>query len=79
MSEILSNMYIGLHVSIRYACQTVMKLEFSGHISEKNTEISNSMKIRPVGPETFHAKGQTDRETELEKDRYNEANSLFSQ
>jgi hypothetical protein len=41
-----------------------MKPEFSGHFRE-NTQISNVMKIRPVG-----ADGQSD---------YEEANSRFSQ
>jgi len=36
-----------------------MKLEFSQNFS-KNTQISNFMKIRPVGAELFHADGQTD-------------------
>jgi len=29
----------------------------------KNTEISNFMKIRPVGARLFHADGRTDRQT----------------
>jgi hypothetical protein len=37
----------------------------------KNTQISNFMKIRPVGAELFHAGGQTDRRDEV--------NSRFSQ
>jgi hypothetical protein len=36
-----------------------MKLEFSRQSFEK-TQISNFMKIRPVGAELFHADGQTD-------------------
>jgi len=37
-----------------------MKLEFSLQIFEKkNPQISNFMKIRPVGAELFHADGQT--------------------
>jgi hypothetical protein len=47
--------------STRYTCQILMKLEFSRQIS-KNTQISNSMKIRPVGTELFHAGRQTDRQ-----------------
>jgi hypothetical protein len=35
----------------------------------KNNQISNFMKIRPVGAEFFHANGQTD--------RHDEANSRF--
>ena len=37
----------------------------------KNVEISNFMNIRPVGAELFHVDGRTD--------RYDEANSSFSQ
>ena len=43
-----------------------MKLEFSQQISEKRiTEISNFMKIRPVGAELFHYDGE--RETYMTK------------
>jgi len=35
-----------------------MKLEFSRQIFE-NTQISNVIKIRPVGAELFHTDGQT--------------------
>ena len=35
------------------------KLELSRKIFEKNTQISNLMKIRPVGASLFHADGQT--------------------
>ena len=39
-----------------------MKLEFSRQISNKSSEaqISNSIKIRPVGAELFHVDGRTD-------------------
>jgi hypothetical protein len=40
---------------------------------QKNTQISNFMKIRPVAAELFHADGRTDRQA----DRY-EPNSHFS-
>jgi hypothetical protein len=43
-----------------------MKLEFSNRIS-KNTEISNSMKIRLVETELFHADRRTDRGTDMTK------------
>jgi len=33
--EILSQMYIGIHVKYQPSCQTLMKLEFSEQISEK--------------------------------------------
>jgi hypothetical protein len=48
-----------------------MKLEFSLMISEKNTSISNFMKIRPVGAELLIA---NDRRTDI----IDEANSRFS-
>jgi len=37
--------------------------------------MSNFLKIRALGQELFHAEGQTDRQA----DRYDEANSRFSQ
>jgi len=40
-----------------------MKLEYSDRIS-KNTQISNFMKIRPVGAELFNTEGRTDGETD---------------
>jgi len=45
-----------------------MKLNFQDSFS-KNTQISNFMKIRPVGAELFHADRWTD--------RHGEANSCF--
>jgi hypothetical protein len=36
-----------------------MKIEFSGHF-KKNTQISNFMKIRPMGAEFFRADRRTD-------------------
>jgi hypothetical protein len=36
-----------------------MKLEFSGQSFEKNSKISNMIKIRSVGVELFHAERQT--------------------
>jgi len=37
-----------------------MKLDFSQQIFGKNPQISNFMKIRPVGAELFRADGRTD-------------------
>ena len=49
-----------------------MKLEFSRRIFEKKySKFKNFMKILPVGTEMFHA--------ERGMDRYDEANSRFSQ
>jgi len=39
-------------LSDRYACQILMKLEFFDRFS-KDTQISDFMKIRPVGAELF--------------------------
>ena len=48
-----------------------MKLEFSRQIFEKNIQISNFMKIRPVAAEFFHTGGRTE--------GHDEASSRFSQ
>jgi hypothetical protein len=40
-----------------------MKPEFLDGLS-KNTQISNLMKILPVEPELFHAKGQTGKQAD---------------
>ena len=51
-----------------------MKLEFSRQILEKNSQISNFMKIiRPRGAELFREDGRT------EAQKNNEANSRVSQ
>jgi hypothetical protein len=42
-----------------------MKFEFSRQIFEKNTQLSNFMKIRPVGVELFHADARTDGHTDM--------------
>jgi hypothetical protein len=41
-----------------------MKLQFPQHILEKNTQISNLIKIRLEGAELFYADGWTDRHDE---------------
>jgi hypothetical protein len=63
-------MYVGLYVKYRYCCRILNKLEFSRQFSI-NPQISNFMKIRPVGAELFHAHGRTD--------RHDDDNSRFSQ
>ena len=52
-----------------YYQHPLMELEFSRQIFFKITQVSNSIKIRPVGVD-----GRTDRQT----DRHGQANSLFS-
>ena len=42
-------------------------------IFSKNNQMSNLMKIRPVGADLFHADGRTDRQTDIR----DEANSRF--
>jgi len=49
-------MYIGFH-----SCLILVKLEFSRQLFE-NTQISNFMKMRPVGAE-FHAERRTGGQT----------------
>jgi hypothetical protein len=45
--------------SILYSGPILLKLEYSGQISE-NPKISNFMKIHQVGAQLFHAGGRTD-------------------
>ena len=54
---------------LHWSCQILIKPEFSRQIFGKNAQISNFMKIRPVGAELFHVDGQTD--------RHDEANNRF--
>ena len=51
-------MCIGLHLSARYSCQILMKVEFSKQIL---------LKIRPVGAELFQADGLAERQTDMTK------------
>ena len=53
-------MHIGLHVQNPLYFGILMNLEFSRQIFEKNTQISNFMKIRSVGAKMFHADGRND-------------------
>jgi len=52
----------------------IKKLNFLNRFSQ-NTQISNLMKIHPVGTELFHA----DRRTDGETDGRDESNGSFSQ
>ena len=53
--------------STRYSCRTLTKIEFSRQVFEKENQISNFIKIRPVGVELFDTDG------------HDKANSRFSQ
>jgi hypothetical protein len=55
-------MYTDLRVKYPLFCRALVKHEFSQR-SSKNTQISNFMKIHPVGAESFHAEGRTDGQT----------------
>jgi hypothetical protein len=52
--------------STRYSCRTLMKVEFSVNFS-KNSQISNFMKISPVGAELFHTDRRTNGRTGMWK------------
>jgi hypothetical protein len=67
--------------SIRHSCHILIKLEFSGQIFEKYSNIKfhetpfSGSRDFPCG----QAGGRTDGETGLKTDRYDEANIGFSQ
>jgi hypothetical protein len=48
-------------IKIRYSCQILIKLGLSRQIFEKSIEISNFIKIHPVGADSFYADGQKGR------------------
>jgi len=52
-------MYIGLHVKYSLFLSDFIELAFPDRFS-KHTQISDFMKIRPLGAELFHEDGQTD-------------------
>ena len=47
-------------LSTRYSCQILIKVGFFYGFSEKKLEVSNVMKIRPVGAQLFRADSRTD-------------------
>jgi hypothetical protein len=49
----------------RDSCRILMKIDISRQIFQKS-QISNFMKISPVGAE-FHSAGRTDRQTDMTK------------
>jgi hypothetical protein len=67
-------MYIGLHVKYQF-CLLDFNETWNFTTDFRKTQMSNFMKIRPVGAELLHADGQIDRR----RDRHVEANSRFSQ
>jgi hypothetical protein len=62
----------------RYSCRILITLKFSRQILGK-IQISNFVKIRPVGAELFHADRQKDGRIDRQRDGHDEANSRFSQ
>ena len=50
-------------LTIRYSCQILIELEFSGQSFEKASNMK-FQKIRPLGAELFDADGRTDRHTD---------------
>jgi len=75
-------MYIGLQVKYPLFLSDSNETRISSTYFRKILIYQNYMKIRPVGPEMFHAEGERDgqweRETDRQKDRNNEVNSRFS-
>jgi len=63
-SEILSQMYVYIHIKYRYACQMLKKLDFFRQVFNSRQTL-NFNRIRSVGAELFHT------------DRHDEANSRY--
>ena len=60
LREILSKLYIGLHVKFPVFLSDFNETSIFFDRFSKNTQISNFMKIRTAGAQLFHADGQTD-------------------
>jgi hypothetical protein len=75
LSEIQRKIYIGLQVKYRLFLSDFNETQNFIDRFWKNTPISNFMKIRPVGAESFLADGRTDGRA----DRHDEANGRLSQ
>jgi len=69
--DVIKKMYFGLHVKYPIFLSCFNETWFFSSDFLENLQISNFMKIRPVGAEYFHASGRTD--------RHDEANSRFSE
>jgi len=68
-------MYSRLHVNHSLLLSDFNETSIFSTTFRKNTQISNCMKIRPVGGELYHA----DRRTNGQEGRHDEADSGFSQ
>jgi hypothetical protein len=66
-NKIRSKIYIGLHVNYSLFWSDFNKTWISQWYFRKNTEISNFMKIRPVGAELFHANLRLEGQTNMAK------------
>ena len=67
MREIWPKMNIGLHVKYPLFLWDFIRNSNFPDTFSKNIQILNFIKIRPVGPEMFHAGGWTDRRTDMTK------------
>ena len=61
MSDILSKMYVGLHVQYPLWLSDFNETSIFSTVYRKNSQISNFKKIRPVGAELFCVDIRTDR------------------
>ena len=79
-SDILSQMYIGLHVKYPLFLSVLINVNFLNGFSS-NPQISNFVKILPVGPScSTRTDGRTDGQTDRHRHTHtdDEANSRFS-
>ena len=67
MSEILSNMYVGLQAKYPLFLSDSNETRVFSVYLRKTLKYQNSMKIHPVGTEMFHAQGQMDGQRERER------------
>jgi hypothetical protein len=63
-------MFVGMHVKYPFVLSELNKTWVFDDRFSQNTQISNFMKIRPVGTELFHAEGRTDGRTDREMDEW---------
>ena len=56
-------MDIGLHVKYRLFLSDFNEIGMFSTVFSENTQISNFMKIHPLGAGLFHAEGRTGRQT----------------